>query len=71
MTKLTKAARDALPVADFAEPDIRAYPIEDKAHARDAKARASAAVHTGRMTQAEADRIDRLADAVLAKPNVP
>ena len=68
MTKLTTDERNALPAADFAEPDKRAYPIEDKAHARNAKARAAQAVNAGRMQQAEADRIDGLADAVLHPP---
>lgn len=34
MTKLTEGKRDNLPDKDFAEPNKRAYPIEDKAHAR-------------------------------------
>ncbi len=65
MTKLTKAKRNALPANDFAEPAERAYPIEDKGHARNAKARATQAVNVGRMTAAEAKRIDAKADAVL------
>ena len=40
MARLTTKARDALPAADFAGPG-RTYPIEDKAHAGDALARAS------------------------------
>lgn len=38
MSKLTSAKRNALPGASFALPGRR-YPIEDKAHARNAKAR--------------------------------
>jgi hypothetical protein len=67
MSKLRKSDRDALPASKFAEPDKRAYPIEDAAHARTAKARASQAVHAGRMSQSEADKIDRKADQVLKK----
>lgn len=40
MAKLTAKARNALPKKDFALPGGR-YPIEDKAHARNALARAS------------------------------
>ncbi len=40
MAKLTTAQRNALPDSDFAGPD-RSYPINDKAHAANAKARAS------------------------------
>ena len=65
MTKLNADDRNKLPAKDFAEPEKRAYPIEDKAHARNAKARASQAANSGRMSRAEQDAIDRKADAVL------
>jgi hypothetical protein len=39
MARLTTAARAKLPASAFAEPKSRKYPIEDKAHARDALAR--------------------------------
>jgi len=65
MAKLTKRDRDLLSAKEFAEPEERAYPIEDKAHARNAKARASQAVKRGRMSTAEARKIDKKADAVL------
>ena len=65
MPELSTRARKKLPKSDFAEPEKRAYPIEDKAHARNAKARASQATNAGRMSKAEEARIDRKADAVL------
>ena len=65
MAKLTTKARAKLPAKDFAEPEMRAYPIEDKSHARNAKARASQAVKSGRMSKSEEARIDKKADAVL------
>jgi hypothetical protein len=65
MPILKAKTRDKLPAKDFAEPDKRAYPIEDKAHARNAKARASQAVKAGRMSKAEETKIDRQADAKL------
>jgi hypothetical protein len=67
MAQLKAKTRNKLPAKAFAEPDKRAYPIEDKAHARNAKARASQAVKAGRMSKAEESRIDRKADAVLGK----
>lgn len=67
MAELDADARKHLPRKDFAEPAKRAYPIEDKAHARNAKARASQAVKAGRMSKAEEARIDHRADAVLKK----
>lgn len=38
---LTTKARNALPTKDFAVPGERAYPINDKSHARNALARVS------------------------------
>ncbi|MGA9868401.1 MAG: hypothetical protein WBQ75_18400 [Acetobacteraceae bacterium] len=67
MAELDTDERKKLPAKDFAEPKRRAYPIEDKAHARNAKARASQAVKAGRMSQAEERKIDKKADAVLKK----
>ena len=49
MATLTTARRKNLPSSDFALPGRR-YPVEDKAHARDAKARASQALNAGRLT---------------------
>jgi hypothetical protein len=65
MAELDAAKRDKLPAKDFAEPDKRAYPIEDKPHARNAKARAAQAVKAGRMSKAEEARIDKKADRVI------
>ena len=65
MADLSTSARNHLPKSDFAEPEKRAYPIEDKPHARNAKARAAQAVKKGRMSKAEETRIDRKADKVL------
>ena len=67
MAELKAKIRDKLPAKDFAEPAKRAYPVEDKPHARNAKARASQAVKAGRMSTAEKARIDKKADAVLKK----
>jgi hypothetical protein len=67
MAELDTNARNRIPKAKFAEPDKRKYPIEDKPHARNAKARASQAVKAGRMAKAEEAKIDKKADAVLNK----
>ena len=67
MAELDTNERKHLADSDFAEPDKRKYPIEDKAHARNAKARASQAVKAGRMSEAEERKIDEKADRVLKK----
>lgn len=64
MPKLTTNSRDKLPKGDFAGPD-RSYPVPDKPHARNAKARASQAVNAGRMSKSEERRIDAKPDAKL------
>jgi hypothetical protein len=67
MAELNAEDRKKLPKSKYAEPEKKAYPIEDKAHARNAKARASQAQNAGRMSKAEEAKIDRKADAVLKK----
>jgi hypothetical protein len=67
MADLSTDARKKLPKSKFAEPEKRKYPVEDKAHARNAKARASQAQNAGRISKAEEKRIDKKADAVLKK----
>jgi len=67
MTTLTTKKRKAIPKSEFALPEKRAYPIEDKAHARNAKARAAQAERAGRLSKGEVTAIDRKADAVLKK----
>jgi hypothetical protein len=67
MAELKSKSRNKLPKSDFAEPDKRAYPVEDKAHARNAKARSTQAVKAGRMPKSEKAKIDKKADAVLDK----
>lgn len=67
MAKLTTKARNRIPSSAFALPGKRAYPIEDKAHARAAKSRASAAVNAGRMSKSTEAKIDAKANRKLGK----
>lgn len=67
MAKLTTSRRKKLPAKKFALPEKRAYPVENKAHARNAKARASQQRKAGKLTAAEEQRIDKKADRVLGK----
>jgi hypothetical protein len=66
VAKLSTKTRDKLPAKDFAGPD-RSYPVEDKAHAGNAKARASEMERKGAISKATEDKIDRKADAKLGK----
>ena len=65
MAKLTTKARKAIPSKEFALPKERKYPIEDKAHARNAKARASQEEKKGRISESTKARIDAKADKKL------
>lgn len=67
MAKLSAKSRKALPKSDFGEPGKRAYPMPDKSHAANAKARASQAVKAGRMSKSTAAKIDAKANAKLGK----
>ena len=67
MTQLTKEARDALPDSAFGLPKIRAYPMPDVAHARNAKARAAEEFNLGNLTATERAYIDAKADKILGQ----
>jgi hypothetical protein len=67
MARLTEKKRDSLPDSKFGLPEEHKYPMPDKAHARNAKARASQQQNAGRITAAEERKIDRKADRVLGR----
>lgn len=64
MSTLTTKTRKSLPKKDFALPDGK-YPVEDKSHAADAKARATQQYDAGNLSAADRAKVDRKADAVL------
>ena len=63
--KMTAKARDKLPKSAFGEPGSRKFPMPDKAHAANAKARASQAVNAGRMSKSTESKIDAKANRVM------
>ena len=67
MAKLSEKQRDKLPEKAFGLPEERKYPMPDKAHARNAKARAAQQEEKGTITQSEERKIDRKADKTLDK----
>lgn len=66
MAKLDAKKRNSLPKSDFAGPD-RSYPVNDKAHARNALARASEMEHKGKLSSSEKSKIDAKAHRILDK----
>jgi hypothetical protein len=75
MGDLSDRQRAKLPASEFGLPEKARstkakkaggnYPMPDKAHARNAKARASQQQKAGNLTKAEQARIDRKADKIL------
>jgi hypothetical protein len=66
MSKLTSKERGKLPKADFGQPAARKYPMPDKKHAANAKARASQQSAAGHLDAAQKAMIDAKADRVLS-----
>lgn len=66
MSTLTSKQRKRLPNTVFAGPN-RSYPVPDKSHAANAKARASQQYKAGRLSKSQRDRIDAKANTVLSK----
>lgn len=62
--KLNAAARKKIPASKFALPGGR-YPIEDRSHAANAKARATQMLAKGKLSASQAATIRRKANAVL------
>lgn len=67
MATLTTKARKALPKKDFALPRERKYPVENKSHAVNAKARAQQQFNKGNISEGTLKKIDAKANKVLKK----
>lgn len=65
MAKLTVKARKKLPKNDFGLPGEKKYPMPDKAHAANAKARATQMVKKGKLSKSAKDKIDAKANKIL------
>jgi len=66
MATLRAKTRNALPTSEFAGPD-RSYPIEDRSHAGNAKARAKQQLKAGKLSRAEYDKIVAKANRKLGE----
>lgn len=66
MAKLTGKQRKKLPNSVFAGPG-RSYPVQDRSHAANAKARATQMVKAGKLSPTAASTIKAKANRVLKK----
>ena len=67
MAKLTTAARKAIPKGEFGIPSEHKYPMPDRAHAANAKARATQMVEKGKLSASTAAKIRTKANRVLGE----
>lgn len=67
MAELKAKARNKLPKSEFGMPGERKYPMPDKSHAKNAKARASQMEKAGKLSESSKSKIDAKADRVLGK----
>lgn len=65
MATLKAAKRNKLAASEFGEPGKRKYPMPDKAHAANAKSRATQMVKRGKLSEGEKEKIDAKANRVL------
>jgi hypothetical protein len=67
MAKLKAGKRKKLPKKSFGQPGKRKYPMPDKAHAGNAKARATQQYRKGKLSKSAKDKIHAKANRVLGK----
>ena len=67
MSKLNAKQENAIPSKEFGLPEKRAYPMPDRKHAANAKARAEQMEEKAELSSADKTKIDRKADKVLRK----
>lgn len=67
MGKLSSEKRKELPKSEFALPGSKKYPVENRSHAANAKARASQMEKKGKLSESTREKIDAKANKVLKK----
>ena len=67
MAIIESAKRNMMKKSTFGEPGKRKYPMPDKSHAANAKARATQMVKKGKLSESEKEKIDAKANKILAK----
>ena len=63
--KLKAATRNAIPSSKFGLPGVRKYPMPDRSHAANAKARATQQVKKGNLSASSAAKIRAKANRIL------
>ena len=67
MAKLSAKKRKNIPKEEFGLPGEKKYPMPDRSHAANAKARASQMVKKGKLSESSKEKIDTKANKVLNK----
>lgn len=67
MAKLTARRRNALPKSEFGLPGSRRYPMPDKVHAANAKARAAQQVKAGSLSKSSQAKINAKANSIIRR----
>lgn len=67
MAKLTTRKRKSLKKSTFGLPGSRKYPMPDKSHAVNAKARATQMVNAGKLSPSAKAQIDAKANRILGR----
>lgn len=65
MAKLSAKSRDKLPKSDFGLPGEKKYPMPNKEHAINAKARATQMENKGKLSSSSKAKIDAKANRIL------
>lgn len=65
MAVLHAAERKQLPKSEFGMPSSRKYPMPDRSHAANAKARATQMVKRGKLSPEQAEKIRAKANRIL------
>ncbi len=67
MSKLSTGRRKQLPKSEFGLPGSKKYPMPDRRHAANAKARARQQVKKGKLSASAERRVDAKANRILAR----
>lgn len=67
MSTLSTGRRKSLPASKFGLPASKKYPMPDRRHAANAKARASQQLEKGKLSASAKQRIDAKANKILGR----